>query len=517
MDARLLLIKSITLLYRQSQQKDLQDKSTTLVRQIVQSIKLPDQQLTIDPEVALLEGLVKMATTMCEDPIDHRYSELELLQQAKIITIADPSLYDAFKEGITTPLEENQLKQYCLNLDRSLANHFRDERIREIMSKASSKVKFDRSSITDMKSFVAGVVAELEPYQVDTVKKDPAVIGEMNFNDELSVASIYSNVREQQAGTTILKTGYQAINRMLDGGFRRGETWVFGALQHNWKTGLSLTTFRQLAMYNTPVLKNPDRKPLMLRISFEDQLELNYQFLYASFLQIETGRIPTREELTATDPMEMAKYVRERLHQSGYETYFMCVNPSMWTYRDIINKILSLEAAGYEIHVCMLDYLLKLPTTGCDQGPHGVDIRNMYERLRNWMAARNILFITPHQLSTEAKMLRREGRTDFVKELVDGGYYAGCKQIDQVVDGELFIHIEYEAGYKISPAWLTIQRGKHRKIDQTEGEFLFTALPFTKGGIILDDINGPDRSAKKVGAKSAAEGGGNAWWQTDED
>lgn len=518
MDSRLLLVNGITLLYRQSQQTQVSEKSTALVRSLINSIKLPEQQLTIDPEVTLLEGLMQQALSMCEDPLDHQYSETELLQRIKVIVGHDAALYDAFQAGITGTMPDNDLKQFCLNLERSLNNYFRDQRTAEILNKASSTMRFKRNEIQDMKAFVASVVAELEPYQIDHAAKDPAVLDEMDFNDETKVAEIYGRVQAQQSGQTILQTGYQCINRMLDGGFRRGETWVIGALQHQWKSGFSLTIFRQLAMYNKPVLKDPTKKALMVRISFEDPLTNNFEFLYSSFKQLETGVVPSKDEFTALPPLEAARYVKSKLHvEGGYETYFMGVNPSLWTYRDIQNKILSLEAMGYEIHVVMLDYLLKVPTTGCDQGPYGIDIRNLYERLRNFFSARNILFITPHQLSTEAKVNRRDGELDFVKGLVDNGYYAGCKQIDQVVDGELFTQIEFEGGKKISPAWLTVQRGKHRKVAQTPGEFLFACLPFTKDGIILDDIYGPDSSSKRVGGKPMSEGGGSSWWQTTGD
>jgi hypothetical protein len=188
----------------------------------------------------------------------------------------------------------------------------------------------------------------------------------------------------------------------------------------------------------------------------------------------------------------------------------MYVNPSEWTYRDICNKILELEAQGYEIQLCMLDYLLKVPTTGCDQGPMGHDIRNMYERIRNFMAAREICVITPHQLSTEAKQLIRDGKLNFVQVINGLGYYAGCKQLDQVVDGELYIHIEKMN----NAAYLTIQRGKHRKIKQTPWEHLYAVLPFVRDGSIRDDILGQDTTRKKVGAGAIGTPEENPFWET---
>ena len=54
------------------------------------------------------------------------------------------------------------------------------------------------------------------------------------------------------------------------------------------------------------------------------------------------------------------------------------VNPSEWTHRDLFNYVLKLEADGFEVHATFVDYLAKLPTTGCNvSGPSGTDFRDM--------------------------------------------------------------------------------------------------------------------------------------------
>jgi hypothetical protein len=84
---------------------------------------------------------------------------------------------------------------------------------------------------------------------------------------------------------------------------------------------------------------------------------------------------------------------------------------------------------------------------------------------------------------------------DFVKEIANKGYYAGSRQIDQEVDLELYIHIEIVNG----TSWLTVQRGKHRIVGQTPLIDQYCVLPFQPVGGILDDINGPDTTRRKVG------------------
>lgn len=505
MNNKLLLVKSITLLYRESQLTGSKENSSALVRQVLTEVKLPEVSLGVDHEREVLDALKKTALEMCEAPVDHEWQQIEMLQRLKVNTGEDLELYEAYRSGIEGELSTSALKKFCLNLNRALNNYFRENKVKEIINKASYRMKFEPEKIQDMKKFVAEVHAQLEPYTVDIDTKDPAVIGNVSFSDLESMKLVFQDIKDQAEGSTILRTGYQGLNRALDGGFRRGEQWVIGALQHNYKTGFSLTVFKQIALYNVPVLKDPAKKPTLLRISFEDPLTLNLQFLYTNLKENETGQV---QDVTGVDPETMAGYVKQQMEQNGWNIEMLYVNPSEWTYRDICNKVIELESQGCEIHLCMLDYLLKIPTTGCDQGPMGHDIRNMYERMRNFMAAREICMITPHQLSPDAKQLVRDGRQEFVKQIVGGGYYSGSKQLDQVVDGELFVHIE-----KMNhEAFLTIQRGKHRKIKQTPWEHLYLVLPFIKGGGIRDDINGADTTRKKVGAGAIGTSEENPFW-----
>lgn len=154
-----------------------------------------------------------------------------------------------------------------------------------------------------------------------------------------------------------------------------------------------------------------------------------------------------------------------------------------------------------------------LSKRGCQQGPHGFETRDLFRRVRNFTAPRGITFITPHQLSTQAKELVRSQIENFVQEIVNKGYYDSCRTVDQEVDLELTIHIEKMGG----ESFLTVGRGKHRKITITPEKDLFTVLKFEKIGNIPDDIHGADRSMRKVGGRPANDGGSsNVWWESQE-
>lgn len=509
MNNRLVLINSLTLLFRESQIPGGHEKSSELIRSVLGTVKVDTGGLTLNPETRIIDDLRKMVLVMCDDPNDHEYEVLELLQRIKIIFGEDELGYETVKEGLTTELSERSLKRTCINIRRNLQNHYRELNIEKILGKAAGMVRFKREEIRDMKQFVAQLCAELEPYQQDIVTKDPAIVGEIHFDNEESIREVFEDVKKDVDGTGILRTGWQGINRMIRGGFRRGESTVIGALQHNFKTGFVLNIFRHIAQYNAPEMIDPLKRPMIILFSFENELNTNLHLLYKYTKENETGVEVTEAEVKTADTQEMASYISKALGRNGYFSRMIRIDPSRWSYMDICNKILELEAEGFEIHATVIDYLSMVPTTGCKQGATGDDIRDLYRRMRNFTSARKIALITPHQLSSEAKQLTRDGRNDFVKEIANKGYYDGCKRLDQEVDLEIYIHIEKVNGV----SYLTVQRGKHRSVvGQTPLEDMYCVLQFEKVCAIPDDVNGPDRTRRKVGGGLVGSGQENPWW-----
>jgi hypothetical protein len=513
MNSKLLLVKSITLLYRESQLTTKNDRSVGLVREVTRKIKAPEINLGLDPEAETIEGLKQTVLAMCEDGDETEYEITELLQRVKVAAGEDATLYDAIKDGLTANLEEQGIKKACISLRRAIQKHFRDEAVKEIIGKASVKLKFNPDDIPDMKDFVQELCTQLEPFQGDvTGANDPAIISEVDFDNDDSIAEIFSVIRKDEDGTGIMRTGWQALNRMIRGGFRRGECAVVSALQHNFKTGMMISLFRQFALYNKPEMLDPTKKPMLLFFSFENEISTNTHLLYKYMKENETGVEVTPQEIEQMSDAEMAAYTRERMAVNGYHSRMIRINPSLWTYNDVFNKIIEIESEGYEIHVLILDYLAMLPTTGCRTGTIGEDIRDLFRRCRNFCSARKICMITPHQISTDAKQLVRDGVNEFVKQIANKGYYDGCRRLDQEVDLEIYMHIEIVNDL----SFLTLQRGKHRTVvGQTPREHLYTVLPFEKVAAIPDDVDKHDRSRRKPGAGPRGAANEQPVWMTD--
>lgn len=483
------LLKSVTLLYREFLLGE-DDRSNDLVINTLRSMKTPKNNR--HPILGGDSDAVKNLKEYIEDLALQDGDDLDLesiLQSIKLTLTDSPEVYKAFEESLTTEVPQNGLKTSILSMRRYLNNYHRRMQIKAILNKASFEFNNDAYvGNKETNKFLTDLVTELETLELTTRFKDPAVVNEVDIGDDAGLADIADEVVDEANSTTVLSTGWQGLNKMLQGGPRRGEQWAISALQHSYKSGLVTTLFLQLAVYNKPTLKDPTKKPLMVFFSLEDPLKNTISFAYRYFYYQEHGKLPDMNEVTA---QEMGAYIKGKLSANGFHVKFSRIDPSEWSYKSLFSWIMALEAEGYEIITCFVDYLDMVPKTGCiNNGTSGSDIQDLFRRTRNFMAARNILFVTPHQMSTEAKALKRSGLNgpSLLRETANKGYYKGSRSLDQEFDGELQLD-----RFKMDGKWyLAIMRGKHRLPTMVDEDNLLICLPFPHKAPIMPDVGMKD-------------------------
>lgn len=504
MDSRTLLSKVVTFIYH-SRNLDTLDHDD-LIKTNLNTIKTdtPDQNY-------MGNNAIKKFKDYCLKLLDEKepIPKENLIMSLSIILENDPKLLQTIKDSIEPERDEIASKRILSNLIKTLNSHYKEHLAIEVISKASYELKFNRSKMGNFSDYLKNVIAELEPLSnVSTLLKDPAIVNEVDFENEESVTAVFEDIKNLNNGTGVYRFGWQDVNTMCQGGVRRGETVGVGALQHKYKTGTTLSMFCQIATLNTPLATKVEieqnKKPLLLRISFEDNLTNNLQFMY-QYLKAIDGTIIQQKDFANLSTNEMGSYVKQKLTVTGFHIKMIRIDPSQWNYSALFNKIIELEAQGYAVHLLMLDYLLKMPTTGCIQGPIGSDKRDLLRRVRNFTSARNITFITPFQLSTEAKQLIRNGTPEhqFVNVIAEQGYYDGVKTVDQEIDLELYVHLFNHKRKK----YLAIRRGKHRLPTVISEEDKFCMYQFPGLNIpILEDID-KDNTAIKTLPKGGDDGG----------
>ena len=371
------------------------------------------------------------------------------------------------------------------NLKKELMNKLKSYTVRKELLKALNILNTKPNNV-DM------VISELTK-RLETIKDREEItiaglVGEIDFDSEESIKKAAEDAKKLAVGSDAFKLGWSCINDMTQGGFRRGEFITVSALQHNYKSSFVKSIFAQILRLNVPKLKNPDKKPLLLFISLEEELNNIFLFFYQYLKYSEEGIIYTKRELEELSIEETSKYVREKFTANGFSAKVLRFNPSYLTYERLFELIENYELQGYEVQGVILDYVKKMNRAGVNKtGPSGTDLLELFSIIRNFMSSKNIMFVTPHQLSTDAKRLQRNGMPpeEFVKFVAHKGYYADSSQLDQEIDLELFL-----AKARINKKWyLTIQRGKHRIPTVIPDELQYAILKFPEKGAPIPEEN----------------------------
>ena len=511
MDIRLFLSKLVMLVYRSREiGMNNYDGFIENALDMVVSDASEEKWLGVNKTKQLLEYISTLLKTK------EALNKESFLSTLEVMLDNDPKLLKIIKGTLLRVLTDEEIKSFIISVVGEVNSHMRDQKAMELAARMSYDFKFNKTNIKNSADYIKEVISKLETLSVDTTKEvDPAIVRMVDFADMDSIESIFSDVAKMASDDGVYRTGWQDLNTMLQGGIRPGETCMIGALQHNFKSGFSRSLFMQMLTLNDPIMREEDgeKKPLALYISLEDPLENVFQFMY-QYLKANEGIEVTLEEMAMMKHKDLAMYVHEKLTARGWNLQAYRIDPSDYTYSDLINLMLLLESKGYVIKNLLLDYLLMMSKAGCTEGPAGYSSRDLLRRTRNFTAARKIAYITPAQLSTAAKQLIRNGVSDanFLREIAEKGYYADSGQLDQELDIEIMVHIVKHGG----KTYLSVCRGKHRLTTNIKDEEKHFFLPFpNENSPILEDVNKKRSSYRMLPSGGGGNFGGGSGFLDD--
>lgn len=429
-----------------------------LIEDLLSSIELPKNYGIIrDSELKvrnLINGMLENAEL---------YNKDTLPDSIRII-YRDQELCNYLIDKVTKELDTEQIQNNINTISTEIKNWFRETKIKALIAKVNMELQ--RSHLTNGKfhKCIKNLIESLEKLNIKTDDKDASVIREINLLNPANVESTLTRVTENKDESMLFKTGWEEINRMLQGGFRKKEMWVIGALQHNYKSGFLQSLFCQFCLHNTPIPK-PNKKPCVMYISLEDTSEVYIEFIYRYLYTNEKNEIPDIKFLRSKEQRtkqisEMSSYIVEKLTKTGFTPILMELDPTQCSIEQLFNIINNKEKEGYDVQAVVLDYLYKIPVEANAVRNSAEAVQVMYQQVRSFTSKKNMLLITAHQLSTEAKGLIKGGLIgiDFLQEISNKGYYEATKRLDQVVDGELYLN-KFE---KDKDTYLAVMRGKHR-------------------------------------------------------
>lgn len=315
---------------------------------------------------------------------------------------------------------------------------------------------------------------------------------QINFSDKSSIQKALTKFKDRTV-KGVLKMGLQGLNMMCGahGGLVLGESVVFNALSHNYKSGILMSCAKWIAMYNTPPMDPEGRKPCILFFSLENEAHQNMMDMFKT--TYETTYQRSSGDLTDE---EIINYIYEIFNQCGYEIIIERYQPSNFGFTDLVRRIEYFESCGYRVVATVIDYMNNMKKGNDDRNSNAGNhllVKELYSAVCNYMKNKAITLITAHQLNRDALKLKSQGYTDIVKRF-GGDHLADSLDVQREVDLEIYMHKEYD--HQGNP-YLTFNRGKHRYVNNTPDAHKYFAYPFTKYGIV-DDINGPPGFTRNI-------------------
>lgn len=494
MDHKLALTTAVTLAYRESTGTEEGGVSVELIRELLDLIKVSETNLGSGTDSNSIAGVKSTLADMCRQAEIAAYDPGDLLTRLRVNIGDDEKWYNAIEKSINAKLEPLALLKSTNVLRTKVKLFINQEKVAKIFRDRSAKWNFRHADIEDPEKFIQDTLAELESVSTHNSIADRAIQDEMDFDKPETLEKVAKSVADIDNGTAVWTTGWQDFNDMFQGGPREGEMIVGGALPHMDKTGTFLSLFRHFAVYNKPRVRKPGKKPCLVRLSLEDPMTNNLKYLYQVTKFNQTGE---DVDTAGVSPNVIAEVVRNELTQNGFAIRMAYVDPTDWSYRNLQNYVLRLEAEGLDVQVLMVDYLSMIPTTGCRQGPAGTDLQDLFRRIRNFCRSRGILFMTPHQLSTQARELTRGIVSDetLLPFIANKGYWQDAKGLDREFDAAFYVHLIKKG----DETFKAFQRDKHRWPGILEECKKFFIYKYPGKMPVPDDIGKERLGMRKIG------------------
>lgn len=512
MNSKLLLVKAITLLCLEAQVPALaNDPSYDLCEQITDKTKKREGTVS-----DFGEDTVESLRSSLYWAIKSRNHDNDLLMQRIKLTLAnDISTYESIERGLVVKGEGDVLIDNLTDKVQKLRNTLRKDlshlNLVELMENSAFKLRLGPEQVRDYDQILPMLE---EKIRQNGGAGDDAIEGHIVGYDLSKPAEVAKALRATKRALSldgIIKFSLQGFNNLFGDhqGLRRGEFCLISALQHKWKSGILRRMFIDACMYNTPFLIDKMKKPAAVFISLENDAELDILQIHKEIQENKPNGQTIDITAMSDDDIDVASHqVVEELCKNGVTPIIERFNPSYFTFDALKAFIEKIERSGYEVIFMSVDYLNKMSKRGCAAGGvAGDDIKDLFTKTFNYVAAKKIAFATAHQMSTEAKQMERNGVDMLVKEVKELGYYENCRSLDQIVDIEIYQHKVCHNG----KYYITWQRGKHRKPTITPDELMFCIYEFEKVGSFKPDIFGEAKFSRRLGGGKGENADQAAW------
>lgn len=214
--------------------------------------------------------------------------------------------------------------------------------------------------------------------------------------------AVTETVERLQNPGNILKTGIQALNEILAGGFQAQRFYMFAGLSGGFKSGLLLNLMYQIRLYNENyVPKDPSKVPAILMVTQENSVDETVERLYSLAVADDNS-----DELKYNTPQEAIEVLRKkgRLRLTSEHNIDIIVE-----YRagqsidtsDLYGIIEGYEDMGYEIICLFHDYIKRIRSATRDGQEERLKLGAIVDEMKALAIEKDIPVISANQLNRE--------------------------------------------------------------------------------------------------------------------
>ena len=386
------------------------------------------------------------------------------------------------------PITAEQIDQYLKRLRNTLLLAEIDETSRKIFAKSKNvsdiqDVHQQENEILKIKNMLEDSKKALE--QMESVSDNKASETYVSLSDPESIKRAL-NIFMDRNVKGLIKTGLHGLNRALGtrGGFALGETAVFAASSHNYKSGMLVSCMIWTILYNVFVIE-PGKRALIYFVSLENEVNQNLMDVF-KILYCRTER--RKADLATLSVDFITDWLVTFFKKYDVDFFIDRYSPHEFSYNKYIKRYNSFMEMGYQMVLFDLDYMSE--ARGIDPGDtfslQGQIqlIKENYLKFMNHAKSQGYLLTTAHQLTKRAEELAAGAR--YAVKKFNPSLMADSSDVHRIIDVLIFLQLETNID---NIKFLTLKLHKNRGCKDTPEAHKFCAYPFTEFGI-EDDVEG---------------------------
>ena len=479
------------MLYLESHTDDQSLHVEELAQTTLTGIEVGNTTFDVGTEDAALVALMYTAEWMLVN-LSKGYNRKSIIQRLKVNLHCENTYIELVIESLPEEITSDDARIAVNEIIGELRHESRRDSLKSLIATANRDINFNGKRV-DQNKFVSELSQSMDELNITGEDvEQPGHVGTVLFSELGELEAALKKGTETISPEYVLDTGFSGMNDQTGiNGIPRGALVNVGGLTHHYKSGMLIDLALNIANYNRPWLWDQERKPLILRISFENTIEQDITLIYKKVYELKY-KLPY-DEIELNIP-QAAIEIQQHFSENGYFSAVENYNPNSFDIYALFNVLDKYHAAGYEIHAVLCDYLpLIAHNTMADNTE--LRIQRTYEMIRNYCYPKGIAFITGQQLSTEALGIYREVPIKFLATVRVGNYYQNCKAMSQKLDLEFLTTVlDYSDGHK----YLGVAIGKNRYCTSVADSSKIYWQRFERIGGIIPDVNDSPRFLAKL-------------------